>query len=265
MSAWPLGVAVAAFADSGSPPRPPTLDPPSIARDAAASRYRSGPAAFGPYSHGEPSAQEQYMLELVNRARANPPAEGWRLQATTDPDILNAYSYFQVDLARLVADFAGYPARPPLAFNANLIAAARGHSQDMADQQFSGSYGQQRLHAVQPDRCRRLHRLERPCGECLRLCRGRLLRPCGLQRGLGSAKPRPPPEHHEFFGRRPRLHRDRHRHCRRGFPEHCGRPADRHRGFRPAQRPATSWSGSSTATSTTTASTASARVSAASR
>jgi hypothetical protein len=64
-----------------------------------------------------------------------------RLQATTDADIISAYKYFQVDLGKLVAEFAGYPPRPPLAFNANLIAAARGHSQDMADHDFQGHTG----------------------------------------------------------------------------------------------------------------------------
>ena len=31
------------------------------------------------YSHGNPTAEEQYILELVNRARANPAEEGLRL------------------------------------------------------------------------------------------------------------------------------------------------------------------------------------------
>lgn len=62
------------------------------------------------YSHGDPSADEQYMLELLNRARANPAAEGSRLGQL---------------------DFGGYAARPPLAFNANLNSSARSHNDDM--------------------------------------------------------------------------------------------------------------------------------------
>src|ERR1039458_148287 len=46
------------------------------------------------YSIGEPSAEETYVLELINRARANPPAEGLRLDTTTDPDISAAYTYW---------------------------------------------------------------------------------------------------------------------------------------------------------------------------
>ena len=141
LNAWLLCVAFPVFAGSALPPQPPTLDPPAIARDAEVTRHSFALQAIGPYSHGEPSAEEQYMLELINRARANPPAEGLRLQATTDGDILGAYAYFEVDLARLIADFAGYPPRPPLAFNANLIAAARGQSQDMVVNDFQGHTG----------------------------------------------------------------------------------------------------------------------------
>ena len=63
------------------------------------------------YSDGDPSAQEQLALEMINRARANPAAEGQRLGQS---------------------DFANYPARPPLAFNADLLASARGHDADEA-------------------------------------------------------------------------------------------------------------------------------------
>ncbi len=135
---------LSAFADSGVPPQRPTLDPPTFTADEpsdTAARARISAFGVSPYSHGDPTAEEQYMLELINRARADPAAEGLRLRATTDPDILSAYSYFQVDLARLVADFAGYPPRPPLALNANLIAAARGHSQDMVANDFQGHTG----------------------------------------------------------------------------------------------------------------------------
>jgi hypothetical protein len=136
--------ALSAFADSGLPPQRPTLDPPTITANEpsdTAARARISGLDVSPYSHGEPTPEEQYMLELINRARANPPAEGLRLQTTNDPDILSAYSYFQVDLAEVVTDFAGYLPRPPLAFNANLIASARGHSQDMAVNDFQGHTG----------------------------------------------------------------------------------------------------------------------------
>src|SRR5687768_14910608 len=39
------------------------------------------PAATQIYSHGDPTADEQMMLEFINRARINPAAEGKRLAA----------------------------------------------------------------------------------------------------------------------------------------------------------------------------------------
>ena len=66
------------------------------------------------YSHGEPTSFEQYMLELINAARANPGAEaarlGIELNQGLDPGTI-----------------ADTP-KPPLAFNPLLIRAARRHS-----------------------------------------------------------------------------------------------------------------------------------------
>lgn len=93
------------------------------------------------YSHGNPTAQEQQMLEYINQARANPPAEGIRLADTTDPDVLYSMTYWGVNKSQLKADFAGYPVRPPIAFNQYLIQAARNHSQDMATNQYQGHTG----------------------------------------------------------------------------------------------------------------------------
>ncbi|MEO6871131.1 MAG: CAP domain-containing protein [Chthoniobacterales bacterium] len=80
------------------------------------------------YSIGNPTGEEQQYLELINRARANPAAEGARLAASTDPDVLDAIAGFGVDLALFQAQMK---ALPPLAFNGDLLAAARAHTQDM--------------------------------------------------------------------------------------------------------------------------------------
>ena len=80
------------------------------------------------YDFGNPIAEEQLYIELINRARANPAAEGARLAATNDPDVLNAYAYFGVDLAMMQSEFDAMPAQPPLAPNACLEASSRGHS-----------------------------------------------------------------------------------------------------------------------------------------
>lgn len=93
------------------------------------------------YTHGEPSAEEQYLLELANRARANPAAEGKRLADTTDPDEKMALDFFKVDRAKVKRDFASYAPRPPLSMNPQLTRAARRHSADMARNHFQGHTG----------------------------------------------------------------------------------------------------------------------------
>jgi hypothetical protein len=67
---------------------------------------------------GDPTAGEQYVLEIINRARSNPFAEGTRLGI----DITEGLS---------PTDAALVAVKPPLAMNASLLASARGHSSDM--------------------------------------------------------------------------------------------------------------------------------------
>jgi hypothetical protein len=93
------------------------------------------------YSHGNPTAEEQYLLELINRARANPTEEGNRLADTKDPRIVKSYSSWGINPEDVRAAFAGYPVRPPLAFNEKLITAARIHSQDMIDHDYQSHTG----------------------------------------------------------------------------------------------------------------------------
>jgi len=69
------------------------------------------------YNCGNPLAEEQYMLQLVNRARANPPAEA---------------ALFGIDLNEGLASNTISPApKQPLAFNPQLLQSATGHSQWM--------------------------------------------------------------------------------------------------------------------------------------
>ncbi len=84
------------------------------------------------YPQPQPSSQEQYLLELINAARANPAAEGQMLANATDPEILRYYQYYHVSTSQLVSDFNGYAAKPPLAFNSQLNASSRGQSLYMA-------------------------------------------------------------------------------------------------------------------------------------
>lgn len=88
-----------------------------------------------------PSNSEQYLLELINIARANPTAEGQKLAGIQDPEILRYYSHYNVDTNKLRSDFAGYSAKPPLALNAKLMASARAQSLDQAQHGFQGHDG----------------------------------------------------------------------------------------------------------------------------
>ncbi|MCW5558506.1 MAG: CAP domain-containing protein, partial [Verrucomicrobiae bacterium] len=81
-----------------------------------------------PYDIGSPTDEEQLYLELINRSRADPAAEGARLASLQDPAITSAYDFFGVDLARMESEVAAYAAGQPLSFEPRLIAAARGHT-----------------------------------------------------------------------------------------------------------------------------------------
>src|SRR4051812_28316225 len=93
------------------------------------------------YSIGQPTNEEQYYLELINRARANPTAEGIRLAVTTDPGVLSAYSAFAVNLVLMQAQFALIAPAPPLSMNSDLMNAARAHSQNMLQNNYQGHNG----------------------------------------------------------------------------------------------------------------------------
>lgn len=80
------------------------------------------------YNFGDPTGDEQLYIELINRARANPSAEGARLAASTDVDVVSAMNYYGVNKSMMQTEFSALAATPPLAPNANLSTSARGHS-----------------------------------------------------------------------------------------------------------------------------------------
>lgn len=109
----------------------------------------AGPVLAAPpnvqYDFGNPTPDEQYMLELINRARANPNAEGSFLtnMAVVDPDVKRAVDLYSptqpwVQPVRIRSDFNSYAARPPLAWNPRLQLAARSHAEDMAARNYQG-------------------------------------------------------------------------------------------------------------------------------
>ena len=90
---------------------------------------------------GPPTDEETFYVELINRARADPAAEGVRLRTTTDVDVIAAVTFFKTDLVLFAQEMAALPPAPPLAFNARLLNAARGHSRDQFTNQFQGHTG----------------------------------------------------------------------------------------------------------------------------
>lgn len=119
---------------------PPQVILPGTKADAGVTASRA--AAL--WSIGDPTATEQHFLEQINRARAQPAAEGLLLKNTTDPDVTGAYTFFGVDLDLMASEFAALSVRPPLAFHGQLLTAARNHAQylfDNALQSHTGSGG----------------------------------------------------------------------------------------------------------------------------
>ncbi len=89
-------------------------------------RLSAAPTAA--YPQPDASDREQYILELINAARANPAGEGQRLATVTDSEILRYYNYYHVSTNELVGDFGTYASKPPLAFNASLMASSHQHA-----------------------------------------------------------------------------------------------------------------------------------------
>lgn len=91
------------------------------------------------WSHGDPSPLEQQSLELIQRARISPSAEVDSLLKIAG--VQSAMKQYGIDEATLRADFSAYPAVQPLSFDARLLDAARGHSEDMAENGFQDHTG----------------------------------------------------------------------------------------------------------------------------
>jgi hypothetical protein len=69
-----------------------------------------GASAASFYPQPNPSDEEQYILELINAARAHPAGEGQMLASLSDAQISYYYTYYGVDRGQLITDFAGYAA-----------------------------------------------------------------------------------------------------------------------------------------------------------
>lgn len=131
-----FGCAIAARAQVVAPP-----PAPPITSGSAFSIESPASPQGGLYSIGDPTNEEQYYLELINRARANPTAEGTRLASTTDSNVVSAYTAFGVNLVLMQTQFALIPPAAPLSMNATLLNAARAHSQNMLANNYQGHSG----------------------------------------------------------------------------------------------------------------------------
>jgi uncharacterized protein YkwD len=114
----------------------------------------TGASAASLYPQPNPSNEEQYILELINAARANPAAEGQMLANVTESDIVASYNSYDVDRGQLISNFSSYAAMPPLAMSTELSAAAKVQSVDQATNgyeghvSFDGETPQQRVNAT---------------------------------------------------------------------------------------------------------------------
>ncbi len=91
----------------------------------------------------EPTAAEQYMLELINQVRANPAAAGQQFVAIAQSDPVIAAATRTEDLNQFLQVIDGYGPEPPLAFNTSLIEAAldRDNAMLAANNQFHSPPG----------------------------------------------------------------------------------------------------------------------------
>ena len=105
-------------------PVPPGVQAPSAAPTTEWTRHKGNNGAT-------PSAAEQRMMWLMNRARANPTAEGIFLATSTDPDVKGGRDYFSVDITALKNAFAAMPAAPPGVFDFRMYQGSRVHSLDL--------------------------------------------------------------------------------------------------------------------------------------
>lgn len=78
-----------------------------------------------------PTAREQEFLELVNRMRVAPAAELDLLLNSSDPDIRDALTYFNVNLNTLRTQWSSLTAVAPLAWSSQLQDVASAHNQKM--------------------------------------------------------------------------------------------------------------------------------------
>lgn len=88
-----------------------------------------------------PTAQAQYMLELINTIRTDPSRAADLLTQNLSGSTKATLEYYHVDLNQAKQDIASKAPTQPLAWNDSLAGAAQAHSQDMASNGFQSHTG----------------------------------------------------------------------------------------------------------------------------
>ncbi|CAN5854658.1 hypothetical protein BH23PLA1_BH23PLA1_13270 [soil metagenome] len=92
-------------------------------------------------SSGVIDGELQYMLELVNLARTNPPEAAERIERELSDSTRRALNHFGEDLQGALGQIASAQPRDPVAWNDQLGNTAQRHSQDLADNQIQSHNG----------------------------------------------------------------------------------------------------------------------------
>ena len=90
---------------------------------------------------GGPSAEAQFMLEMINEARTNPGAAAERATSDLDQDTLATIDHYGESLGEAKQRIAGSPSRPALAWSDKLAESATKQSQDQAKNGFQSHTG----------------------------------------------------------------------------------------------------------------------------
>jgi len=91
-----------------------------------------------------PTAEQAYVLSLVNQARTNPSQAAQQFTSNLSADVQSTIAYYNVDLGAVRNAISSAPAQPPVAWSDQIGQAAQGQSQYQADagvQSHSGANG----------------------------------------------------------------------------------------------------------------------------
>lgn len=88
-----------------------------------------------------PTADQQYMLEMINLARTDPAEAAQKFTTNLDPDVIATLNYYNVNINQVRSDIANSPVRPPVAWNDTLAQAAAGMATDQAVNGFQSHTG----------------------------------------------------------------------------------------------------------------------------